>query len=576
MKEYLQLTDRKQARQFLPSDFSITTWEALEPYLKKLEEAELDSADKLMAFLQDRSELDAVVSEDFAWRYIGMTCDTANEEKQQAYQTFLNDIFPHLSTYEDKLNRKMAASPFFGQLPQEPYLTYVRSVKRNIELFREENVALSMEAQNTSRQFGALNGAMTIEHDGQTLTLQQASKYLESGDRSLRELIWEKVNKRRAEDADKLEEVFDKLVELRHSMAKNAGYSSYTQYKFESMGRFDYTPADTKAFHEAVETVVKPVMQEFAKERKERLGLDELRPWDGGVDIYGQEPLSPFHGGEELRKGTVTALKDLRPELGEMIEIMHDKGFLDLDSRVGKAPGGYNYPLMESGIPFIFMNASGTQADVVTMFHESGHAVHTFLTRDLPIGAVKSTPAEVAELASHSMELLCLEGYKVFYDDEHAMKRAQKRQLRRCISLFPWIATVDAFQQWVYDHPDHSREERYMKWKEFYARFHGEEVSWEGLDYYLERMWLKQIHIFEYPFYYIEYAIAQLGAFGVWKNYRENPEQGLTNYLEALKLGYTRPIPEIYERAGIAFDFGADYMKECVEFCMQAYRAIDV
>ena len=359
-------------------------------------------------------------------------------------------------------------------------------------------------------------------------------------------------------------------------MAQNAGYDSYTTFKFESMGRFDYGPDDTRAFHEAVEKVVKPVMEHLANERKQKLGLAELKPWDGGVDIYGDSPLVPFQEAVQLKDGTIKALAELRPELGTMIEIMDQKGFLDLDSRIGKAPGGYNYPLMESGVPFIFMNASGTQTDVVTMFHESGHAVHTFLTRDLPIGAVKSTPAEVAELASHSMELLLLDGYKVFYDDEIAMKRAQKRQLRRCITLFPWIATVDAFQQWVYDNPDHSREERYKTWKELYHRFHGNETNWDGLEHHLERMWLKQIHIFEYPFYYIEYAIAQLGALGVWKNYKNSPAEGLHNYLEALKLGYTRPIPQIYEQAGLHFDFGASYMKECIDFCMEEYTKIKI
>jgi len=576
MKEFLNLSDRKEKRQFLPKDYEINAWEDLKPYLDQLMEMPLNSEADMKNFLKKRSELDAVISEDFAWRHIRMTCDTNNEDYKKNYQFFLNEIYPHLSTYDDRLNRKMADSPYFDHLPEDPYLTFVRSVKRSIELFREENVKLSMEAQNIARKFGEISGAMSIEHEGKTLTLQQAGKYLEKTDRGVRKEVWEKVHARRAQDADALEDVFDQLLELRNQMAKNAGYDSYTRYKFDSMGRFDYGPQDTKAFHQAVEKVVKPIMEELAEERKEKLGLDELRPWDGGVDIFGEEPLVPFQEARQLKQGTIEALRHIRPELGEMIRIMDDKGYLDLESRIGKAPGGYNYPLMETGIPFIFMNATGTQTDVVTMFHESGHAVHTFLTRDLPIGALKNTPAEVAELASHSMELLCLDEYKVFYDDEVAMKRAQKRQLRRCISLFPWIATVDAFQQWVYDHPGHSRRERYAAWRDFFFRFHGSKTSWEGLEEHLDRMWLKQIHIYEYPFYYIEYAIAQLGALGVWKNYQEDGKKGLENYLEALKLGYSKPIPDIYEQAGIKFDFGADYMKGCVDFCMKAYREIQL
>ncbi|MCI4670890.1 MAG: M3 family oligoendopeptidase [Bacteroidia bacterium] len=574
MKEFLDTSDRKLKRNFLPVDFVIGEWEALKPYFDQLMAHELDSKEALQSFLHKRSELDSAIAEDFAWRYINMTCHTQNEGYQKSYQSFLENIYAHLSSYDDKLNRKMAESPFFEQLPEDPYLTFVRSVKRNIELYRESNVKLSMEAQQISKKFGEISGAMTIEHEEKTLTLQQAGKFLEVQDRNVRETVWKKVQSRRDEDTEKLESVFDELVKLRHEMAINAGYDSYTSFKFDSMGRFDYGPEDTRAFHDAVEKVVKPVVEELAEERKSKLALDKIKPWDNGVDIYGDTPLVPFKEASELREGTITALGQLRPELGQMIRIMDEKSLLDLESRVGKAPGGYNYPLMETGIPFIFMNASGTQTDVVTMFHESGHAVHTFLSRDLPISAVKSTPAEVAELASHSMELLLLEGYKVFYDDEVAMKRAQKRQLRRCITLFPWIATVDAFQQWIYDNPNHSREERYDKWKKLYFRFHGNETDWEGQEHHLERLWLKQIHIFEYPFYYIEYAIAQLGALGVWKNFIESPQEGLDNYLEALKLGYTQPIPQIYQKAGLKFDFGAQYMKECIDFCMNAYREI--
>lgn len=292
------------------------------------------------------------------------------------------------------------------------------------------------------------------------------------------------------------------------------------------------------------------------------------------IDIFGEEPLRPFEGAEELVDKTLNALADLKPALSDMIRLMHERGFLDLESRVGKAPGGYNYPLAESGIPFIFMNAAGTQSDVITMLHESGHAVHAFVTNEIPLVALKSTPSEVAELAAMSMELLALEGYKEFYTDKESLIRAQKGQLSRCITIFPWVATVDAFQQWVYNHPAHTAEERNQQWKSLYKRFHGDYVNWEGLEDKLENLWLKQMHIFEVPFYYIEYAIAQLGALAIWRNFKLNQEKGLEDYLNALKLGYTRSIPEIYETAGIRFDFSEPSMREQVEFCMEAYEAL--
>ncbi len=576
MQAYLKIEDRKQQRTFLPMDFDIQAWDDLAPYYESLLAEELDTAQDVEAFLRKRNELEAVVSEAFAWRYIQMTRYTNREDYKEAYQFFVQEIAPHLSAYSDKLNRKVAASPHFEALPADPYHTYVRQLKRSIDLFREANIPLQTEAQTISQQFGAITGAMSIEHEGQALTMQQAGKYLESSDRALRQEVWEKIQQRRGQDRAQLEEVFDQLVGLRHQMAQNAGYESYTAYKFDDMGRFDYSLADTHAFHQSVEKVVKPLYEELLRERKERLGVERLRPWDLSVDIFGDAPLRPFDQSPDLLRKSVSALSQLRPELGEMIAIMDRMGYLDLESRAGKGPGGYNYPLMETGVPFIFMNAAGTQTDVITMLHESGHAVHSFVTRDIPLNDLKQTPSEVAELASMSMELLCLDYYDQFYDDPTALRRAQKNQLLRCITIFPWIATIDAFQQWVYDHPAHTHAERETAWVELYRRFHGDVIDWSGYEAQRASLWVKQGHVFDVPFYYIEYALAQLGALAVWRNYRENPQLGLKQYLEALELGYTRTIPEVYAAAGIRFDFTEDYVQECVSYCMQAYRAIEL
>ena len=576
MQEYLEITDKKASRTFIPKDFEITDWESLKVHFDFLESQSLGSLEELHAFLIKRNELDAVVAEDFAWRYIKMTCNTQDKDIEAAYQFFVTEIMPNLSVYEDKLNRKVADSPFFEQLDQEKYQTYTRQLKREIELFREENIPLVTESQSTSQQYGTLIGSMTIEHEGKQLTLQQAGKYLESRDHQERKEIWEKITERRAQDREKLEEIFDKLVEIRSKIAENAGYPSYTLYKFDQMGRFDYRPEDTKAFHDAVEKVVTPVYSQFMEERRIRLGLDQLRPWDLSVDIFGEEPLKPFDGGHELLQKSIQVLSSLRPELGRMIEIMNEMGYLDLESRVGKAPGGYNYPLAEVGVPFIFMNSAGSQTDVITMLHESGHAIHSFVTRNIELDVLKRTPSEVAELAAMSMELLSLDQYKYFYDDAENLARAQKSQLMRCIVIFPWIATVDAFQQWVYDNPNHDRQQRNEKWAELYTRFHGDSVDWEGYEDARESLWLKQGHIFDVPFYYIEYAIAQLGALAIWKNYKEDTEKGLRQYLDALQLGYTQPIPEIYKAAGIEFNFSEAYMRESVEFCYEEYNALNM
>ena len=576
MQAYLQVEDRKASRQFIPADFEVTDWDTLQPYFDALLTESPDGVAELAAFLNKRNELEAIVAEAFAWRYIRMTCHTQEKAYEEAYQNFVRNVMPHLSAYDDKLNRKIAENPYFDHLPDDPYLTYKRQLKRQIELFRSENIPLITEAQTTSQQYSALTAAMTIEHAGNTLTMQQAGKYLEAEDRALRQGIWEKTQARRAQDREQLEGVFDQLVTLRHQMAQNAGYASYTAYKFDAMGRFDYTLADTYAFHEAVEKVVKPVYEQLLRERQTRLGVDKLRPWDLAVDMFGDAPLEPFEDANQLLNRSVAALSQLRPEMGEMIRIMDRMGYLDLESRPGKSPGGYNYPLMETGVPFIFMNAAGTQTDVITMLHESGHAVHSFVTRDIPLNDLKQPPSEVAELASMSMELLCLDHYDQFYGDEQALRRAQKNQLLRCITIFPWIATVDAFQQWAYDHPDHDHAARRDAWLHLYDRFHGDVVDWSGYEDALDGLWAKQGHIYDVPFYYIEYAIAQLGALAVWRNYREQPEQALDQFLSALEIGYTKPIPQVYEAAGIRFDFSVAYMSECISFCLEAYEAIEV
>lgn len=576
MQEYLNIADKHTNRTFIPKDFQITDWDSLKVHFDFLKSQTLNSVEELEAFFKKRNELDAIVSEDFAWRYIRMTCNTQDKEIEEAYQYFVKEIMPHLSVYEDQLNRKVADCPFFEDLDVDKYRTYTRQLKREIDLFREENIPLETESQSTSQQYGALIGAMSIEHEGNQLTLQQAGKFMESRDRELRQEVWQKISSRRGEDREKLEDIFDKLVEIRHQIAKNAGYDSYTLYKFDQMGRFDYSPKDTEAFHDAVEKVVTPVYAQFMEERKQRLGLTDLRPWDLSVDIFGEEPLKPFEGADELLSRSTEVLSNLRPELGQMIQIMNKMGYLDLESRVGKAPGGYNYPLAEVGVPFIFMNAAGSQTDVITMLHESGHAIHSFVTRNIELDVLKRTPSEVAELAAMSMELLSLDQYKSFYKDTEQLARAQKSQLMRCIVIFPWIATVDAFQQWVYDHPTHSREERREKWAELFTRFHGTSVNWEGFEDVRAHLWLKQGHIFDVPFYYIEYAIAQLGALAIWKNYKQNPQKGLQQYLDALQLGYKKPIPEIYKTAGIEFNFSEAYMRQSVEFCYQEYHALNI
>ena len=572
------ITAPTKNRFFVPLDYKIENWAELKPYFDQLLAAEIHDEAAFDHFLKNIDELMAIVYEEAAWRYIRMTCDTQNAEKVQHYQQFVQEIQPEIAPYADMFNRKIYKSSFFANLKERKpeFNNFVRGLKGEIELFRNENIAIFSEIQMISQQYQAAIGSQMIEYEGKELTLPQAAKLLENPDRKVRETIWRKVADRRKADWQTFDDMFDKLIALRTQVAHNAGYTSYTDYRYAELKRFDYSRQDCEGFWDAVEKVAKPISLKLSTERKNRLNIAAVKPWDVSVDIFGGEPLRPFETGKELVEKSAEVLKQLKPELGEMLLLMSKLGFLDVESRAGKAPGGYNYPLAESGVPFIFMNAAGAQNDVTTMLHESGHAIHSFVTRNLSHQALKETPSEVAELASMSMELMTLDAYPIFYADENVQKRAKKEQIMRSITVFPWVATVDAFQHWIYDNPKHTHAERAEKWQKLYLRFHGEELDWAGFEEMRDRLWMKQLHIFEIPFYYIEYAFAQIGAMGVWRNYKQDPELALSQYLAALQLGYTRTTPEIYATAGISFDFSEKYLADLLGFAYSEYEKLGV
>ncbi len=559
----------KPVRHFLPADFTITNWEGLEPYLKDLLERKIDSRQALENWLRDMSELEAVVSEDASWRQIRMTCDTENKKLEEAFTYFMMEIQPRIQPYADKLNRKLIESPFTRELDQKKYFTYLRSVKKSIDLFREANIPLQAELNVLAQQFGAISGKMTVQVNGKEYTLQQAMKFLENHDRKLREEVFRKIQERRLKDKDALNDLYSTLVGKRHQVAVNAGFENYRDYKFVELGRFDYTKEDCFRFHEAVKQHVMPLVNTINENKRKKLGVDKLRPWDTDAEPEGLEPLHPFTGGNELLEKTIACFRQLRPFFGDCLSTMKSMGRLDLESRKGKAPGGYNCPLAETGAPFIFMNAAGQMTDVTTMVHEGGHAIHSFLSHNLELTAFKEYPMEIAEVASMTMELFSMDHWHVFFDNDEDLKRAKEHQLERVITIFPWIATIDKFQHWVYENPKHTVEERKNKWLEILREFTSPVIDWSGLEAYQEYNWQKQLHLFEVPFYYIEYGIAQLGAIGLWMQYRENKEQALDNYLNALSLGGTRILPELYKAARLQFDFSGEYIARLMSFMKQ-------
>ena len=555
-----------ETRLLIPQNFALATWDDVQPYFAALEQQPLNSLADLEQWLLQRSELESFVAEDLGKRYIAMTCNTADEKAAEAYTYFVEHIQPQISPISNELDKKLIDCAFVNDLDHNLYHIYLRSVKMNIALFREENIPLFTILNNLAQQFSTVSGAMSVHIDGQEMTLPQAAKLLQQNDREKRKFVYETVANRRAEARVELDEIMDKMVSIRHQVAVNAGYANFRDYMFDAMGRFDYSPQDCFDFHESVKKYIVPILDEQDLLRKQELGLSELRPYDFEVDTQGLEPLKPFKNGSDLVAKTLTVFGQIDPYFSDCISTMQNMHLLDLESRKGKAPGGYLYPLPLTGVPFIFMNAVGSLRDLVTMVHEGGHAIHSFLSRNLLLNDFKNVPSEVAELASMSMELISMQHWQAFFENEADYKRARLEQMDDILRTLPWVAAIDKFQHWLYTNHQHTAEERKQAWVSIYSEFGGKYTSWGGYEQQMAFMWQKQLHLFEVPFYYIEYGFAQLGAIAMWRSYLQAPPAAIKNYKSALSLGYTKSIADIYATAGIKFDFSDAYIAELAAF----------
>ncbi len=559
---------------FVPLNIDASKWEIIEPYFQQLLDRELACENCLEQLLLDRSELDAAVSEAQANLYINMTCHTDDEECKNAYLAFVEHVEPEVKRIGFELDKKIVQSPHAGKLDQTRYEVLLRNLKADVEIFRDENVPLQTEDTKLDQQYSEACGAMVVEFRGEEKTLPQMNKYLEENDRQTREDAWRLVANRRQQEETLFNGIFDEMIKLRHEISRNADFDTYVDYAFRSKHRFDYTPDDCSAFHDAVENVCVPLSRSLNRQRAEALGDDQLRPWDLEVDVRGREPLVPFSGADELIDRTSKVFHRMDKQLGGLYDRMREGHCLDLETRQGKAPGGYQYQRDRTRRPFIFMNAAGIQRDLETMVHEAGHAFHSMLCDDEPLVAYRHSPLEFAEVASMSMELLTYPYLDEFYGEDE-IDRAKRKHLEGIVKILPWIATIDAFQHWLYTHPDHNHDERTEYWLELDHRF-GPEVSWLDLEDLRKIQWQRQLHLFSVPFYYIEYGIAQLGALQVWLASKNDPEKALSQYKQALSVGGSRPLPELFSTAGIKFDFSQSTMVEVINAVKDELDALPI
>ena len=561
----------------LKEDFDATSLDSLEPVFNELLSRDLKSVGDLEAFFSDISDMAEHISEAGARLYIGMTCDTENELKQTNFLNFVENIRPRMSEVSNKLDLKILNLDFLDRL-SDRYTLILRSMRNSIEIFREENIPLSVECTKLSTEYQKIIGAMTVNFEGMEYTLPQMRRFLESNDRETRRLAWTSVRERRMKDSSRISEILDELIDKRNKIAQNAGFKNYVEYAFRSMERFDYTPEDCREFHKSVEIHCMPLIHKINQDRLKGFGFDKLMPWDvneksgDSPDVQGRPALAPFQDVSELVSLTSEVFHRMSDELGKMFDRLVDGEVLDLDSRKGKAPGGYQYNLEKTGLPFIFMNASGQQGDVETMIHEAGHAFHSMYCSHLGLIQERNYPIEFAEVASMSMELLTQPHWDVFYSDGEDVRRARKMHLESVIGLLAWICRVDAFQHWMYENPKHSHNERSKYWLELRSRF-GPRTEWTGFEEDEALFWQTQGHLFGAPFYYIEYGIAQLGALQIWAKQLDDPQTALSDYKNAMILGNTRNLPDLFEAADIKLSFDEEHIGSLVNHVNSALEA---
>ncbi len=552
----------KPERKFIPNNIDFSKWEHVEPYYSQLLNRTIEDTESLKIWLKDWSELDAAMGENSRWVYVRTTTDTSDEQAKAALVNLYANIYPHSSVLANQLEKKFIACEFTSELDASLFETTLRKIRKSIEIFRDENIPLESEMSLLQNQYNNTIGAQSIFHNQTEMTLQQAAMFLRDNNRALRQEVFEKVSNRRVQDSEKLDELLTQLIKLRNQIALNAGFANYRDFRFAQLGRFDYTPEDCYRFHQSVQEAVVPVLIENRKLRKSKLNVSELKPWDTDVEVSGKPPLKPFNKANELVEKTVACFEKLDPYFANCIAVMNKMNYLDLESRMHKGPGGYNMSMPEIGVPFIFMNSTNSELDVVTMVHEGGHAVHSFLSHPLDLTAFKDTTPEIAEVASMGMELMSMEYWEVFYPNKEDLKRAKKNHLNHIISILGRTCMGDAFQHWMYLNPEHTVAERRNKWMELNKQYVGDVVDWSGYEEAFATSYQSILHFYEVPFYYIEYAFAQLGALGLWSNFKKDKAASIEAYKAALQLGYTKSIPVFYETAGTKFAFDKHHIEQ--------------
>ena len=557
-----------------PAVFMQWKWNQIRPFADDLEKRLLSDT-SLDQWVMDWSDLNRLISEMFARLWVATTLNTSDPFVKERFSNFLDETLTPSLAANQLLKQKLLAS----DLRPVGFEIALRNMKVEAAIYRESNLSLFNEEKKLVNEYDETIGAQTVEWEGREVTTTQLQPVFLSPDRPRREKAWRLSMERRLVDRQKLNGLWGMLLDLRRQIAANADFPDYRAYHWQELLRFDYSPEDCAGFHRAIEQVAVPAARRIYEKRQRQLGLSSLRPWDLNVDPLGRKALKPYQTVSELEDKVSAIFHRVDPELGEYFETMRTMGLLDLENRKGKAPGAYcnNYDM--SRLPFIFENAVGLHEDVETLIHEGGHAFHVFEEAHLPYYHQLAVGMEFAEVASMAMELLAspylLASEGGFYSEKEAA-RARIEHLEEAVTFWPYMAVVDGFQHWAYTHPDAAAntDNCDQQWAELYQRFMVG-VDWSGLDDIMVTGWQRKPHIFEVPFYYIEYGLASLGAFQVWRNAMQDQHGAVAAYRRALALGGTAPLPKLYETAGARFAMDTRALEKAVSLAEEMITKLE-
>ncbi len=553
----------------LPTDidaFKSWNWEQIAPFYADLQKRPL-TQETIRQWLADWSRLGELLTEKAARLRVATTQDTNDATAEAAMNQYLDEIYPHVEVAENKLEARLLAS---GLKPEGLEIP-LRNMKVDAELFTEANIPLLSEQVKQGQVYNRIIGTQTVEWEGEEVTLTQLATKLEDPDRELRERGWRLMAERRLEDREALNELWAELLPQRQQIAQNAGFPNFRAYTWQQKKRFDYTPDDAATFHQAIADVVVPAADKVYARYRRKLSVESLRPWDVRADVFPFElpVVRPFTNTAELAQTAATIFHQVDPVLGSYFDTMRQESLLDMPNRKGKAPGAYcaNYPASQR--PFIFMNSTGTGADIRTLFHEAGHAFHNFERNKLAYQPQKASPMEFNEVASMAMELLTApyitKDKNGFFTEEEAAGWFVGH-LEKIILFWPYMAVVDAFQHWAYLHIDEAVDAAKCdaKWQELW-QIYLPQIDFSGFEDVLVTGWHRKQHIFRAPFYYIEYGLAQLGALQIWRTAMQNQAQAVQDYRRALALGGTKPLPALYQTANVQFAFDHSMVGQMID-----------